>query len=65
MGELDRIISLSLVLEDQGVIPRYGWETLSRIIKPSEIYDEEKAGLLLENAREVLRLAKKLIGELN
>ena len=37
--ELDRLISLSIVLEDQGVTP---WETIDRIIKPSEIYDGER-----------------------
>jgi len=34
MQELDGLISLSLVLEDEGVTPRYGWETVERIIKP-------------------------------
>jgi len=65
MRELDRLISLSLVLEDQGVTPRYGWETVERIIKPSEIYDETKARLLITNAVEVLKIAKKIIGELD
>jgi len=65
MRDLDRLISLSLVLEDQGVAPRYGWETVDRVIKPSEIYDEEKARMLINNAREVLRTAKKVVGELD
>jgi hypothetical protein len=30
-------------IEKQRSMPRYGWETRDRIIKPSEIYDEEKA----------------------
>jgi HEPN domain-containing protein len=65
MQDLDRIISLSLVLEDQGVTPRYGWETISRIIKPSEIYDEEKNRLLIENAKEILKIVKRVISELD
>jgi len=65
MQDLDRIISLSLVLEDQGVTPRYGWETVSRIIKPSEIYDEEKNRLLIENAKEILKIVKRVISELD
>ncbi|MBS7644585.1 MAG: HEPN domain-containing protein [Candidatus Bathyarchaeia archaeon] len=65
MHDLDRLIALSLVLEDQGVAPRYGWETVNRIIKPSEIYDEEKARLLIDNADETLKVAKKVLGELD
>ena len=65
MRELNKLISLSLVLEDQGVTPRYGWETVERIIKPSEIYDETKARLLINNAIEVLKITKKIIGELD
>jgi len=65
MHDLDRLVSLSLVLEDQGVAPKYGWETVDRVIKPSEIYDGEKARLLINNAREVLRIAKKVVGELD
>ncbi len=61
MRLLDRLVSLSLVLEDQGVAPRYGWETIDRVIKPSEIYDEEKTHLLVANAREVFRIAKQII----
>jgi len=30
-------------LEEQRSMPRYGWETRDKIIKPSEIYDEAKA----------------------
>jgi len=65
MRELNKLISLSLVLEDQGVTPRYGWETVERIIKPSEIYDKTKARLLINNAIEVLKITKKVIGELD
>jgi len=65
MRDLDRLVSLSLALEDQGVAPRYGWETISRVIKPSEIYDEEKARLLINNSFEVLRIARKVIGDLD
>ncbi len=34
-------------IEKQRSMPRYGWETKDRIIKPSEIYDEEKAREIL------------------
>ncbi|MBS7617398.1 transposase [Candidatus Bathyarchaeota archaeon] len=35
MDLLNRAISYSITLEDQGTIPRYGWETVDRIVKPS------------------------------
>ena len=62
MQLLDRAISYPITLEDQGTVPRYGWETVDRIIKPSEIYDEEKTALLINNAKAVLEIVKKLIG---
>ena len=37
--------------------PRYGWETRDRIIKPSEIYDEEKAREIMGRSETVLAAA--------
>jgi HEPN domain-containing protein len=41
-------------IEKQRSMPRYGWETRDRIIKPSEIYDEEKAREIIGKSRTVL-----------
>jgi len=41
-------------IEKQRSMPRYGWETRDRIIKPSEIYDEEKAREIMGKSRTVL-----------
>ena len=60
MEDLRRLAEYVLVPEDQGVTPRYGWETVDRIIKPSEIYDEAKASSLLTNAKMVVESTKKL-----
>ncbi|RLI23710.1 hypothetical protein DRO57_08390 [Candidatus Bathyarchaeota archaeon] len=65
MKLLDRVILYATTLENQGTMPRYGWETVDRIVKPSELYDGEKTGLLMENARAVLDTARELIGELD
>lgn len=62
MHLLDRAISYSITLEDQGTVPRYGWETVDRIVKPSEIYDKEKTTLLINNAKAVLEIVKTLVG---
>ncbi|MCD6444851.1 HEPN domain-containing protein, partial [Candidatus Bathyarchaeota archaeon] len=35
MELLDRVILYATTLEDQGTMPRYGWETVDRIVKPS------------------------------
>jgi HEPN domain-containing protein len=59
---LERIIDLSSVLESQKEFPRYGWETKERIVPPSEIYDEKRAKLLFENAKEVLKLVGSIVG---
>lgn len=48
------IVTLSSPLERQGTMPRYGWETKDRIITPDEIYKEEIAGVMLDNARLML-----------
>ncbi len=63
--KLQTIISYAISLEDQGAIPRYGWETRDRIIKPSEIYDKEKAKALLENAELITTSTRELIGEID
>jgi HEPN domain-containing protein len=60
--EILSILPYAITLEDQGTIPRYGWQTLNKIIKPSEIYDKEKAGALIDNAEHVLRKIKEIIG---
>ena len=41
----------------QRSMPRYGWETRDRIIKPSEIYDEEKAREIMGRSETVLAAA--------
>lgn len=65
MKLLDRAILYATTLEDQGTMPRYGWETVDRIVKPSELYNREKAALLIENAKAVLDATKQLMGELD
>ena len=65
MKLLDRVILYATTLEDQGTMPRYGWETVDRIVKPSELYDQEKAALLIENAKAVLDGVRELMGELD
>jgi len=32
-------------------MPRYGWETRDRIIKPSEIYSKDKAEEIMERSK--------------
>lgn len=61
MDLLNKAISYSIALEDQGTVPRYGWETVDRMIKPSETYDKEKTALLINNAKVVLEIVKKLL----
>ena len=41
-------------IEKQRSMPRYGWETRDRIIKPSEIYDELKAKEIIDRSLEIL-----------
>ncbi len=65
MEKINRAISYAIVLEDQGVTPRYGWETVTRIIKPSEIYSREIAEALIENARKVYALIEEVFGEID
>lgn len=65
IDRIGRIISYAMTLEDQGTMPRYGWETINRIIKPLEIYDREKAKSLLENAEYVFSRVKEILGEID
>ena len=65
MEKVNEAVNYAIVLEDQGVTPRYGWETVDRIIKPSEIYSEEIAEALLKNARRVLEVIEELFGEID
>ncbi|MEM2194701.1 MAG: HEPN domain-containing protein [Candidatus Methanomethylicia archaeon] len=65
IDRIGRIISYAMTLEDQGTIPRYGWETINRIIKPLEIYDKEKTKSLLENAEYVFSKVKEILGEID
>ena len=45
-------------IEKQRSMPRYGWETRDRIIKPSEIYNEDKAREIMERSKTVLAAAR-------
>lgn len=45
-------------IEKQRSMPRYGWETRERIIKPSEIYDQDKSREILERAKTILAAAR-------
>ncbi|MEM2742023.1 MAG: hypothetical protein QXG36_05800 [Nitrososphaeria archaeon] len=49
---LTLIISYASLLETQGSMPRYGWETEERIILPSEVYTKEVAKELFNSAIE-------------
>jgi HEPN domain-containing protein len=49
IGLLVRIVTWSSVLEGQGTMPRYGWETTERIIPPNEIYNAELAPFLVDH----------------
>ncbi|RLE87839.1 MAG: hypothetical protein DRN04_17740 [Thermoprotei archaeon] len=65
MGKLNEAITYAMVLEDQGTTPRYGWETVDRIIKPSEIYSENIAKALLKNAEKVYQIVEEVFGEID
>lgn len=54
LSSLGRIVNYSKLLESLKESPRYGWETVDKIIMPSEIYDEVKANALFLNAKEVM-----------
>src|SRR5574341_1017218 len=58
---LEKIVNFSKLLESQKESPRYGWETVDRIIMPSEIYDANKAEVLFKNAEEVMRLGRRFL----
>jgi len=63
--KIEKIITYAITLEDQGTIPRYGWESIDRIVKPSEIYDKEKATVLMDNAQLVLKLSEEVVGDID
>ena len=65
MRAVEEAVSYAMVLEDQGATPRYGWETVDRIIKPSEIYTREIARALLENAKRVYELVAEVMEEID
>ena len=52
-------------LEKQRSMPRYGWETRDRIIKPSEIYNELKAKEILNRSFETLDAVYTFFKSLN
>ncbi|MEM2934505.1 MAG: HEPN domain-containing protein [Halobacteria archaeon] len=58
---LEKIVALSRILESQKEFPRYGWETVDRIIMPIEIYDADKSKLLFKNAAEVMKLGESFL----
>ena len=45
----------TILLEEEGVIPRYGRELEDRIILPEEIYDKKKTDALFESAQKSLQ----------
>ena len=65
MDKINQAVTYAIVLEDQGTTPRYGWETVDRIIKPSEIYSKEIAESLLGNAKKVCEIIKDVFGEID
>ncbi|MEA3282805.1 MAG: hypothetical protein U9Q68_09695 [Euryarchaeota archaeon] len=52
-------------LEEQRSMPRYGWETRDRIIKPSEIYDKLKAKEIMDRALKTLDAVYTFFKSLN
>jgi len=61
METIGQIVNYSKLLESQKESPRYGWETVDKIIMPSEIYDANKANALFMNAKEVMELGRKFL----
>lgn len=51
-----KMTELASIIEGQRSMPRYGWETKDRIIKPSEIYNEEKADEIIRYTVEIMNL---------
>lgn len=41
------MVNYALSVEKQRGMPRYGWKITERIIKPSEIYDESRARVII------------------
>ncbi len=56
---LTLIISYASLLETQGSMPRYGWETEERIILPSEVYTKEVTKELFNSAIESINYVIK------
>jgi len=52
-----KMTELASIIEGQRSMPRYGWETRDRIIKPSEIYNEEKADEIIRYTVEIMNLS--------
>ncbi len=51
-----KMTEIASIIEGQRSMPRYGWETKDRIIKPSEIYNKEKADEIIRYTIEILNL---------
>ncbi|NJD51534.1 MAG: HEPN domain-containing protein [Candidatus Methanoperedens sp.] len=51
-----KMTELASIIEGQRSMPRYGWETKDRIIRPSEIYNEEKADEIIRYTVEIMSL---------
>lgn len=51
-----KMTEIASIMEGQRSMPRYGWETKDRIIKPSEIYNKEKADEIIRYTIEILNL---------
>jgi len=60
-----KMIDNASSLEKQRSMPRYGWETRDRIIKPSEIYDESKANEIVNRSLETLNAVYAFFKSLN
>lgn len=60
-----KMIDNASSLEEQRSMPRYGWETRDRIIKPSEIYDELKTKEIMGQALDTLDAVYAFFKSLN
>lgn len=52
---LRSIVTHASVLESQGTVPRYGWETEDRIVAPEEVYVREVAEELFSDGLKALQ----------
>jgi HEPN domain-containing protein len=55
------VLELMVMRGNKFQLSRHGWETVDKIIMPSEIYDANKAGALFSNAKEVMELGRKFL----